>query len=304
MRCLIPLLTILLALPASPSSVLRIRSQSGVTVLWEGVALGETDAQGLMVIEDIPPGGYRLTLRKAGYYPLEVLITATEGASSAQELMLKPVSAATGSRAESSEATADRSAGRRAGLTEQVREPAATAVDKKRGLSPSAGASDGDSRPAPAAAESPAGIGSSTSSSPGSAPSSEDQLSEAPRATGVAPEAGQRSDRAGAAPGTPFSPFLGVMVLLLALLAGAAGARFFSRSRAVVTHPHPAPGSPAGDEEIPVFEEEADRGSPGFLEDLKRRERKLEDWPEPAPARPEETIIEVEAIEVRPADET
>ncbi len=252
MPCLAPLLTILLALPAGSTGVLKLQSQPGVEILWDGVALGTTDARGNLIIKRIPPGEYRLTLRKQGFHDLNTGIEVEEGEGSSRELLLRPLSAPGGDRARpEKQVDESRLAGREPGSPEPAEESA------------------GDHSPLP---------GSS------------------------AAVAGPTPARSATTPSFP--AFLGVAALLLALLSGAAGARLLSSRRkalALSQTPSPrAPGLPSDDNEIPVFED-ADRGSPVFLEDLKRRERNLGDGPGTIPKRPEETIIEVEAVEVRPA---
>ena len=251
MHRLAPLLTILLALPAGSTGVLELRSQPGVEVLWEGVALGETDASGLLVIAGIPPGEYHLTLRKQGFHDLDTRLEVAEGSGSTRELLLKPLAAPAGRRA----APERPASGSRAG--------------------------GGESRPpAPArkSAETPADRRSSPPADSAARPAAETGA-----ATAVLP------------------PVLGATALVLALLAGAAGAKLLSsRRKTRALSRTPAPGAPFEDGEISVFEA-CDRDSPAFLEDLRRRERKLGDARETPPRRPTETIIEVEAVEVRPA---
>ncbi len=269
------LLTILLALPAGSAgevapkggkrNTLNLRSQPGVEVFWEGVALGETDAGGLLIIDDIPSGDYRIALRKRGLRELDIQITIEERTNPSIELLLKPVRPPGGAQATSEKAAGEsRVTDRETTLAEPAGETTlaeptseATVVEQAKkasdDLSPSPGSSDTDARPE-----------------------------------------------------LPFSPFLGVMALLLALLAGAAGARFLPRSQKAIAlsqaPPRRALDMHSEGEEIPLFEEEVDRDAPGFLEDLKQRERNIEDALDTAPRRQEETIIEVKAVEIKPAE--
>ena len=274
MCCLAPILTVLLALPVSPSSELRVLSQSGVTVAWEGVALGETDADGLMVIEGIPPGEYRLSLSKLGFHPLDVAISMAESSRSTRELLLDPVGSV-GTRSRSDKLIAAgkiREGGGSDGSTDRRVERVEKAVERvDSSFSPTAEKDSEGSASAPAPATA-AGAGGGGDPAPGS-PLSEEKVGEGDLGTAVAPEARRLTE---AVPTAPSTLFLGVMILLLTLLAGAAGARFLSGSRAFEPPAaRPRPGRDGGieEEDIPVFDEDADRGSPSFLEDLKRRER-------------------------------
>ena len=60
-------LLFLLLLQGEGGSTLRIQSQPDVQVLWEGVDLGTTDDAGVLTIADIPPGEYRIELRRPGF---------------------------------------------------------------------------------------------------------------------------------------------------------------------------------------------------------------------------------------------
>ncbi len=264
----------------SERSIVRLRSQPGVEILWEGVALGETDAGGLLVIEEIPSGEYRLTLSKQGFHELDIRITVEQGTSSSRDLLLEPLRPHRGTR-ETSEKVAAES--RMTSRETTVAEPAGDAT-----VAEQAEETNGNLSPVP---ESGAGSGSTVAT------------------TGATVESAAHLDvgvPAEIAPGLPFSPFLGAAALLLALLAGAAGARFLPRSRKAAglsqAPPRRALDIPSEGEEIPLFEGKADRDAPRFLEDLKQRERNLEEVPDTAPRRQEETIIEVEAVEIRPGE--
>ncbi len=81
MSGLLPALLLLLAAPAAGKGALQIVSQPGVEVEWEGILLGETDARGLLTIRDIPPGDYRIALRKQGFRPMSRRLTVEPGES-------------------------------------------------------------------------------------------------------------------------------------------------------------------------------------------------------------------------------
>ncbi len=93
MNYLAPFLVILLAVPGERTGALRIRSQPGVEVLWEGVALGKTDAEGLLVVEDIPAGDYLLTLRAPGFHQVDVRTTVAARGEAILELPLSSTGA-------------------------------------------------------------------------------------------------------------------------------------------------------------------------------------------------------------------
>lgn len=269
-----PLLAILLAFPVASAGedlpaggqqrhTVRIQSQPGVEILWEGVALGETDAGGYLLIEGIPAGEYRLTLRKEGFHTLDTRMPVAAGASSSRALLLEAVRPKVGARRRSEQATSE--------LARPEQVPGEIRRDHRE-------------TPAPVPAG-PAGARSLPATGVGTAE----------RSTGAAAE--HPADRSVA-----FSPLLALAALLLALLSGAAGARFLSRSRGgdAVSQAPPYDGFdlPPPSDEMPQFE---DRDGPGFLEDLKQREQNFPDRPHHANRRPEETIIEVEAVEISPA---
>ena len=294
MRWLASLLMILMALPAGASGVLRLRSQTGVEVVWEGVALGETDAGGLMVVEGIPPGEYRVTLRKPGFQTLDVQIPVADGASVTHAIRLEPIGA--GVRATAPRPAADTGGGILAG--EPVA-PAEEPAQKPVGEPAQKPVGEPAQEPTEKPVEKPAGEAGAGLSPAASAPVA--STSAGGRSSESLGEASRPA--VGLALGTFLSSTPGAAALALGLLAGIVAVIWLLRSRGAPPHPGlpPAPGMPGEDEEPPVFDPEADRGAPGFLEDLKRREKHLDEAP--ATPRPEETIIEVEAIEVRPADE-
>ncbi len=320
------LLIILLAFPvaaagevspeADKRNTVRLQSQPSVEILWEGVPLGRTDAGGILVIEGIPSGEYRLTLRKQGFHQLDLQIKVEEGTSSSRAHFLEAVRPHPGPQATSKEATSQQTvsqqtvsqqAASQQTVSQQATPPKVTAesrvvnrestvpVPAKRpndDVSPSTASSDADSQSNMATTGAPA------ENVPRSALSEESETT---------------VDMTDIASGLPFSPFLGVMALLLALLAGAAGARFLPRSRKVDAPAHlPLHRGlnplPSGDE-MPLFEDVSagpasptrERDIPGFLEDLKQRERDFGDALDTPTRRREETIIEVEAVEVIPA---
>ncbi len=74
------LLSVLLVTSSSvEKGSLRLTSQPGVEVEWEGIHLGETDADGILVVGDIPPGDYAVSLSKPGYFPRQSRLTISGG---------------------------------------------------------------------------------------------------------------------------------------------------------------------------------------------------------------------------------
>ena len=83
------LLSVLLVTSSSvEKGSLRLTSQPGVEVEWEGIHLGETDADGILVVGDVPPGDYAVSLSKPGYLPRESRLTIS-GAETAVTLRLE-----------------------------------------------------------------------------------------------------------------------------------------------------------------------------------------------------------------------
>jgi hypothetical protein len=58
---------LLFALPSGAQATVRVLTQPGVEVLWEGVSLGSTDGRGVLEIEGVPSGSFSVTLRKPGH---------------------------------------------------------------------------------------------------------------------------------------------------------------------------------------------------------------------------------------------
>jgi hypothetical protein len=73
------LLALLLGGGAAMAGTLEIVTQPGVEVHWEGVHLATTDAEGRLVVEDVPPGPFELTLSKTGFEDLSTEVTIGDG---------------------------------------------------------------------------------------------------------------------------------------------------------------------------------------------------------------------------------
>ncbi len=81
-------LSMLLLLSATPDrGALRVSSQPGVEVVWEGVSLGTTDSSGNLVIREIPVGEYSITLRKEGYREARTRASVTAGETTLRRLL-------------------------------------------------------------------------------------------------------------------------------------------------------------------------------------------------------------------------
>ncbi len=84
------LLLALLGAIDGETGTLRIHSDPGAEVVWEGVSLGTTDTAGLLTVSDIPPGTFTLALRKAGFREFQTSITVTGGKATSLEAELQP----------------------------------------------------------------------------------------------------------------------------------------------------------------------------------------------------------------------
>jgi len=83
---------------------LRVLSQPGVNVVWEGVLLGEVDDSGALLVERIPPGAYTIVLRKPGFRERTLEVTVMGGrttdltATLARDVEESPVAESAGTR--------------------------------------------------------------------------------------------------------------------------------------------------------------------------------------------------------------
>lgn len=71
------------------NAALRIHSQPGVEVFWDGVSLGSTDAAGMLTVSDIPPGTFKVALRKAGFQDFRKSVTITGSETTSLEAVLE-----------------------------------------------------------------------------------------------------------------------------------------------------------------------------------------------------------------------
>ncbi|RPI21862.1 MAG: PEGA domain-containing protein [Acidobacteria bacterium] len=85
------LLIALLGITGADNGTLRIQSEPGAEVLWEGVSLEATDLKGLLTVSDIPPGKFELVLRKPGFREYRTSVTILAGETSVLSVRLHPV---------------------------------------------------------------------------------------------------------------------------------------------------------------------------------------------------------------------
>ena len=86
---LLLLLTLLGAIDGE-TGILRIHSQPGTEVVWEGVSLGNTDTAGSLTVSDIPPGTFTLALRKKGFHEFQTSVTIAAGETISVDRELRP----------------------------------------------------------------------------------------------------------------------------------------------------------------------------------------------------------------------
>jgi len=266
------LLMVFLAFSTFETGSLRIESQPGVEVVWEGVRLGSTDARGILRIDDSPLGVFSITLRKDGFRPLTTEVEVEPGQKTVR-LELEPV--ATPASQPSPEA-----ASRPAETPSNPTPPSGETLETRSAVEP--------------AATSPEQAG------PATAESLAEDL-------GTSPPEPLPPPPAPAAPGT-IAPRTLMSALLGAVLLGAVVLFLVRRRRPrpMLAELRPADeaaaaGPPSdGREPFASGDSEQDRAATPFLEDLKRRERALEDRENPRADRGDDDIIDVEATEVRP----
>ncbi len=86
---LLLLLTLLGAIDGE-TGTLRVHSQPGAEVVWEGVSLGDIDTSGRLSVSDIPPGTFNLVLRKTGFRQFQTAVTIAAGKTMSLEAELQP----------------------------------------------------------------------------------------------------------------------------------------------------------------------------------------------------------------------
>lgn len=273
--------------PAGSAGRLRIVSQPEVEVIWEGVQLGTTDAAGLLVIDNIPPGSYELQLTKPGYRTRASEVVIGPGEQSVDLQLRRPSTAARApapplpepeppqpKRVDPRPATAPSSLSREAGPSASEPSPGPTALPET-GDAATAGPVAGLSPEAPPEMRS---MPLSGAGDP---------------ATAGAPE-GERPRQDSALP-----PLLYALGLALLIATGAVALRRHQRARARAALQDP----PAQLAFQPMPRVDAE--PPDFLGDIQRREQVLEDWMEAGgdEAYRDAIDVEVEVIDLGPAEE-
>ncbi len=269
------------------TGVLEVRTQPEVEVIWEGTRLGATGSGGLLTIAGIPSGEYAVTLRKTGFEETNTRITAGAGEKTVLVLRLEP----------SAEPLALEDL---VPWEERTTAPAIAAARSENAVLPAAIAGETSSSDPVSTAAPPAAAGQDPSASSfASGPEARPSESPAVAAQEPAPEPsfGRRL------PGWLW--ILGALGLLAAWLANRQ--RKASASDPGVEQPatDPAwvkagPATPPLHAKVvpaspmPPASRVPATADPAFLEELKRREHRLE--PDP-----EDDVIDVEFAEVRPA---
>lgn len=207
---------------AAQTGSVRLESEPGTSVHWEGVDLGKTDDRGIMRIQGIPLGRFEVELTKDGFEPTSALLHVGEG--------------------------------------ENVMPIALRAID-----------------PAPVDVPEP------TAEPPAPLEASTETRADIRAAPEPEPRQGQDAEAGGTSP-EPTPPFVWAAVALAAVVSTLLLRRRYSGASEV------APGGPAVDAPVettlePAYERSARHHAPsspppgrapGFLEDLKQRERDLE----------------------------
>ena len=68
----------LAAVPPEKAS-LTLHTEPGTEIVWEGVSLGRANSDGLLIIQDVPPGTFTVTLKKGGFHELTTDIEVIQG---------------------------------------------------------------------------------------------------------------------------------------------------------------------------------------------------------------------------------
>ena len=68
----------LAAVPPEKAS-LTLHTEPGTEIVWAGVSLGRANSDGLLIIQDVPPGTFTVTLKKDGFHELTTDIEVIQG---------------------------------------------------------------------------------------------------------------------------------------------------------------------------------------------------------------------------------
>ncbi len=284
-----PLVLIVSLAAAAPLTAatgsLSIESQPGVEVVWDGTVLGRTDARGTMLVEGIPPGEYVIDLSKTGYRRQRQRILVTEGPATFHGYLeqlerteppksSKAAASSAGVEPPSpppaeSESTAD---------AEAVDGPAVLSASRPESSAPPS------PRPAPAVPEpatSRAGLEESAPTVPEPVVSRGGLEEPAPaRASGATPLVTESAKRRG---------LMQVFLAIGIALAGGLAIFFTARRPSSV-----AAASVNTSSEVLLEKTVSASDDSRFIENLKQRERALDDSSEGA-----RRVIEVEVIDVQ-----
>ena len=262
------LLVALAQSPEPPSGWLRIESQPGVEVVWEGVSLGRTDASGLLLVEEIPIGRFEIVLRGRGLETAREAVDITPGRNAWTKL-LETVAPA-------------------------PPPPPVAEVESREPAAP-VPAPPPQPEPQPAAEPDPPGQPTATP-----APMATDDAAPLPSSAG--PVEAESDDTT---PATARGPSATTWIAAIAILGAAGAAAYAWRLRALAPRraPPPAPRRPSTEPELdpePVARPEKSVND-DFLDQLRRREQQLDGPGRSAPRRPDKDdtgVIDVEFREV------
>jgi len=81
------------------SGTLRIQSEPGAEVLWEGVFLAKIDSEGRLSVSGIPPGSFKVVVRKPGFRDFRTSVTLEADQSIVLDAPLEPISILAGETA-------------------------------------------------------------------------------------------------------------------------------------------------------------------------------------------------------------
>ncbi len=283
------LLALIAASGPGETGVLEIRSLPEVEVVWEGTALGRTDDDGTMRIAGIPAGDYAVTLRKSGFRETTTRIVAGAGEKTVLVLHPEPVSEPPALRELISW---------EARSTEPARPVASEGADPAAGTS--GDAVPGETVPGETA---PPAVAPAGAAAPAQSSSAEARVPSGPAAADP-PERDRRPAAGG--PSRDWLWLLAALGLLAAwLIARRRPAPARERDedqRQAADHAWVTAGASSRPVQASVVPSSAmaQKGPPpemtdaAFLDELKRRERKLEPGEE-------DDVIDVEFVEVRPA---
>jgi len=288
--------------PSAEFAALEIQSQPGVEVVWEGVSLGRTDNQGLLVVEEIPPGRYAIAIRKQGFREVTRELELVGGQTNTFQLDLEEIKP---SRNRAAVRPPPRA---RPTRSKSIAQPEkAEAMDAGKEFSgPRGNSSPRAEQPTKPIVAAAALSGESGKDVESGIPSPAADLETAVKKTGLESGSGR---------------LWRIPLLVLVVLGFGTGLYFLGRfrgnlfsrewddfsSEVALEVEKAVPPPPLGPE---VWEPPARQGrtvspeadEPGFIEDLKRREKDLERSGSRRPRRSQPEVIDADFIEVLDAE--